>query len=237
MRKEEVKAVALELGADLCGIAAAKDFSGAPPGHHPQDLLPSCRAVIVLGRSFPATAMEGGSLAYTQVRDQLSETMSALAESLAARIGSLGAAARVQRPLGCTLEEDGRFRAALSLKHAAALAGLGTIGRNTLLVNERFGNMVWFSAVLTDLALAADPPATYAPCSPDCRACVNACPVGALNSPLLAQLTCYNNAYRVNSSEESIHCWACRRACPNYLGGQRVTDASILANQQTRVNV
>ena len=82
MRKEEVKAVALELGADLCGIAAAKDFSGAPPGHHPQDLLPNCRAVIVLGRSFPATAMEGGSLAYTQVRDQLSETMSALAESL-----------------------------------------------------------------------------------------------------------------------------------------------------------
>lgn len=218
MLAKHVKAAARELGAELCGIAAAEGFSGTPPGHHPQDLLPGCRAVIVLGRPFPATAMEGGSPAYTRVRDQLSDTMSALAEALAARLGSRGGATRVQRSLGCTREGDGRFRAALSLKHAAALAGLGAIGRNTLLVNERFGNMVWLSAVLTDLPLAADPPTAHDPCPPACRACANACPAGALNGPWLAQLTCYDHAYRVTDGAESIHCWACRRACPNWLG-------------------
>jgi epoxyqueuosine reductase len=216
-----VKKAALELGAELCGIAAADGFSGAPEGHHPHDLLPGCRSVIVLGSRFPLAAMDGGPEIYTLVRDQMTQVMNALSAALAVDLRSGGARTRVQRSLGCEWEASGRLRAPLSLKHAAVLAGLGKIGRNTLLVNDRLGNMVWLSAVLTDLELEADPPADYDPCPPGCRLCAKACRFHALDGEWMGQRACYDNGYRVEDGMETILCWACRKACPNFLGIKR----------------
>ena len=47
-------------------------------------------------------------------------------------------------------------RSIVSAKHAAQAAGLGTIGRNTLLLTPEYGSMVWLSVILTELALEAD---------------------------------------------------------------------------------
>ncbi len=226
LQSTDVKRIAAELGADLCGIASADRFVAAPKGHHPRDLFPDCRSVIVLACEFPHDALDVTSFEYTRARNAMAEEMDALAGRLAARLEVLGAAVFTKRSMGpCKWDEDGRYRDTLSLKHAAVLAGLGKIGRNTLLINDRFGNMVWLSAVLVDADLAPDPLAAYNACLPGCRKCVQACPVRALDSIWMQQQRCYDYAYRstsgaINSasSDERIVCNTCRVICPHAFG-------------------
>ena len=51
-----VKEILFGLGADLCGIASMDRFANAPKGHHPLDVLPTCKSVISFGCRFPVGA-------------------------------------------------------------------------------------------------------------------------------------------------------------------------------------
>ncbi|MFH1855773.1 MAG: hypothetical protein ABH836_00910 [Candidatus Omnitrophota bacterium] len=68
--------------------------------------------------------------------------------------------------------------AAVSLKHLAVAAGIGWIGRNNLLVTEKFGSAVRFGAVLTDMPLTCAQPLKR-DCG-QCVACIKSCPCGAI---------------------------------------------------------
>lgn len=220
----DIKQMAAKKGCDLCGIASIDRFGEAPQGFHPADVLPVCKSVIVVAVKFLAgTAKCRTTVPYYVVRNALSERLDRISVELCEELESKGAVAVPTGTIGPT-EFDvktGRYRNIVSAKHCAVAAGLGRIGRNTLLVTPQYGNMVWLSAILSDLILDPDPVLEGSPCPENCRLCADICPVHAIGEPELKQIDCSNYAFGgENGGEYKIKCNKCRIICPNCFGAE-----------------
>lgn len=64
----------------------------------------------------------------------------------------------------------------------AKAAGLGWIGKNSLLISRKFGSYLFIGELVIDLKLSYDGPFTGDLCG-DCSRCVDACPTGAIVAP------------------------------------------------------
>ncbi|MDP4266866.1 MAG: hypothetical protein Q8880_05480 [Bacteroidota bacterium] len=108
----------------------------------------------------------------------------------------------------------------LSLKHLGYKAGLGYIGRNSLLCNDKYGNLIRLGAVITDVEMVADDLMEGDMCSDSCNLCINSCPVGAIGiDGIVLQRNCREHAEIKNKRGVDIYaCCECRRVCPNMNG-------------------
>lgn len=216
MTSADVKNYVRSLGADLCGIASTERFDTAPQGYHPLDVMPSCRSVISFACRFPVGTLACTTpVPYTRVRNSITAKMDQIALDLCLYLDASGFLAA---PVPTNeLQKDsrtGRLRSIISQKHAAQAAGLGTIGRHSLLITPEFGSMVWLGAVLTNAELAPDP--LLPSLCTDCGACVAACPVNALQQEEMIQHACHDYAFGKDPEKEiwRISCHRCRDACP-----------------------
>lgn len=67
-----------------------------------------------------------------------------------------------------------------SFKFAGVNAGLGWIGKNGVLITEKYGPRVRLSAILIDYDLPIGTPIKKSKCPVECNICVNTCPHNAL---------------------------------------------------------
>lgn len=113
---------------------------------------------------------------------------------------------------------DQRFvKSLFSYKHAAELAGLGTIGRNSLLITPEFGPRVRLACLLTDAPINETPRMKKDYCT-QCNACIRVCPAQAIQEPQSGQSYVINRfacrAYR----QAGLVCSVCLKVCDEVTG-------------------
>ena len=196
----KIKDKAIELGFPLVGITTAD-----PPDHlnffqnwlnsgynasmdwigtdrsldrrsDPQNILPECKSILVLGCPFPAPTgnVKGGNIAsYALNRDYhdiLEERLRELMSIIECWVGR-DVPNRWYVDTGPVLE-----------KELAMRAGLGWIGKNTTLINNGIGSYFFLSEILLGIELNTDLPITENYCG-TCTRCLDTCPTGALIEP------------------------------------------------------
>ena len=225
MDSNDIKQALYDLGADICGIASIDRFTESPEGFHPTDTLPSCKSVIVFGKKFLKGTLDcNNTVPYTVTRNLLSNILDKIAIDFCNIMENKSIIAVPTGTIDPTLfdKRTNRVRSIVSVKHAAVLAGLGYIGKNTLMITPEYGNMIWLSCVLTNIELEPDK-ISGERCPESCNICIDNCPVNALknDSPEMDQGKCWNHAFHTDEGESFyFKCHKCRTMCPRCLGSK-----------------
>ncbi len=154
------------------GLFADMKFTMAVPERscHPERLFEGARTVISAALCYYAPGPEPGPGerqlprytwwdAYADLRDKLD------------RLGQrLGGTYRV------LVDENDHVD-----REAAARAGVGFYGKNTMIITERHGSWIVLGTLVTDREIEATAPLSL-DCG-QCRLCIDACPTGALDTP------------------------------------------------------
>lgn len=199
-----VRAAAAELGFLACGIAGleasrfgdrldqwlGQGYAGtmrylhrqAAKRKQPATIVPGARvAVVVLDNYLPPKGSVGVSgsppvravkiAKYARGRDyhlDCGDRLARLADTL--------------RDLGATVAQPFVDAGPVPERELAQRAGLGWLGKNTMLIRPGVGSFFFIGSVFTDLALRPDQPFSTEHCG-TCTRCLDACPTAALPSP------------------------------------------------------
>jgi len=192
---EEIKDYALEMGADLAGIASTSEFAEAPVGHRPEDLLTDARSVIVVAKKIPLPVVETiPSPIYSTTKRFLNEELRVLTYNISLFLEKKGYAALPIDP-GISdfardvdiLQEEPEPKVKMlgdfSHRHAAVKAGLGQFGLASYVVTKLYGPRIRFASLISNASLEPDEVIEKDTiCDPEAcdYACVRACPPRAL---------------------------------------------------------
>jgi len=200
---KNLKRRAHEQGFDAVGVAVASGARTAPAlgawldaGMHgemeymarirgvrsdPRLVLSGCRSIVAVAMSYHQHRPESSSFTGNDGRVWVSRYAWGrdYHRILKKRLVRLGRWLAEQRP-GCAWRTTVDTAPVLE-REWAARAGLGWIGKNTMLLNREFGSELFLGLLLTDVELDADRPRTEH-CG-TCTACLDACPTGAFPEP------------------------------------------------------
>lgn len=191
-----------------------------------EQILPGARSVIVCALRFPGSFEDPpadlasrpyGKIAryalHEDYHSRLLPKLEELALAIDAEAGTTGSLAYVDT-------------GAISERAFAQAAGLGWVGKNSLLLNEEEGSWFWLGEVITRAVLAPDEPFTADRCG-SCRRCLDACPTGAILEEIRAVdsrkcLSYWNIEHRGPMPEELqkpmgswlLGCDICQEVCP-----------------------
>lgn len=183
----------------------------------PREILPECQAILVLGVPyFPPDANRGGVAAYALGEDyhevlkpRLQELVSFLEEQAGHPVPN-----RWYTDTGPVLERD-----------LARRAGLGWIGKNSMLIHPQLGSYFLLAEILLGIELPPDDPFHADHCG-SCTRCLDSCPTSCIlpdrtldAERCISYLTIENKAdiprqVREQLGEWLFGCDVCQQVCP-----------------------
>ncbi len=147
---------------------------------HPHHVLDGCKTILMLAVPYASTHSDlddqpsvGRVARYAQSWVDYHDVIHARLKSLKRWVLEHHANALVRGVIDT---------APLLERELAEAAGLGWVGKNTLLLNRKWGSYFFLAAMLTDLELVADEPHDQSFCG-TCTACLQACPTQAFPEP------------------------------------------------------
>ena len=158
----------------------------------PLHLIPSACSVIVFGTQIPAPVYEAPLKEKTQKMLRIAESLDLTAVRLAGHLNAEQFRSAIV-PLFLPLQvESGRVQGIVRLKRIAALGGLGTIGRSTLLISPRHGTRLALSGVVTEMDAGLSKTPLAVDFCRNCGRCVRSCPGGAISADGVNVFRCRN---------------------------------------------
>ena len=144
--------------------------------------FPAARSVIVFGGEIPARVYRSPPKEKTRGMLRIAEALDSLAVTLAARLKEEQVPSRPV-PLYLPVRiVDGKIQGVVRLKQVAEAGGLGSLGRNTVLLHPRFGPRLLLSGVVTGRRVEESrnaersPERMKAPVCTGCGRCISICP-------------------------------------------------------------
>ena len=196
----EIKRRALELGADLCGIASAATLNAFPPDPRwpqtPDRISPYCKSVIVIVQRIPAGAFRCKSNVPVQYLDMLVlRRMDRIALKLAHEMERAGHPTFTLAAQETDWNLKRASYARLSTRHLGVEAGLGTLGLEVNILTPEFGPRLYLTGILTELELEPDERMQEQVCiGESCSRCLHSCPPDAVRQWGLDKAACATEA-------------------------------------------
>jgi epoxyqueuosine reductase len=180
-REQEIRDFILNLGVDDVGFADIREYN-SPKSDDVTTFLKEGKSIIVLAcKVLSSCESEHWSVAlngYNTLKAFLSSASYRTARFLETQYNAKVAVIPHTFPSEFHLNQG--VAAEFSHRHAAVAAGLGTFGRNNLVLHPKFGTRVNFTSIITDLVLQPSPKPEKDICI-HCNICVKNCPVHALD--------------------------------------------------------
>jgi epoxyqueuosine reductase len=195
--------------------------SRAAAYEHPRHIMDGVRSVLML--AMPYRTVEPRGTEAGQGRVSRYAWGLDYHELIWRRLDELGRWLEARRP-GCRVRGI-VDTAPLLEREFAQLAGLGWVGKNTLLLNQELGSWFFLAALLTDVELVYDEPYRADHCG-TCTACLDACPTDAFVAPyVLDARKCISyltielreqipSALRPGIGDWLFGCDVCQDVCP-----------------------
>ena len=216
--KNKIKNILKTLGAEISGVANIDRFKDAPVGFHPADCFIECKSVIVFAKPLPKSMKKvRPEILYNFSKETSIKEIDRISYLASIEIEKMGGEA-VPVPCNTPYEywdsEKMIGKGLISMKHAACKAGIGEIGKSTLLLNPLYGSFLTMGVILTDLDLKSDIEIENV-CLSGCRVCIDNCPSGAITKEGVDQKLCRNTSFAVNDKGFTlVSCNKCRILCP-----------------------
>jgi len=222
---QEIKS---KLDVDLLGVASVEPSTSRELKDKATSILPKAKSVVVVGKeiykevvSLLRPSKGAGEAEYGELLgphgDYINGRLTRAVYELATLFRKDGYQSLPLPAGGCPFDQ--RFLMSIfSYRHAAELAGLGTLGRHSLLITPEYGPRVKLACLVTEASLEASQKPSNKDYCIDCDACIQECPAKALQVPEQPEAYSINKfacqAYR----RAGLTCGLCIKACDERLG-------------------
>jgi len=215
-----------KLDVDLLGVASVEKSGSMELREKAASLLPGVRSVLVLGKEIfqEVVALLGpskgaGEADYGELLkphgDYINGRLTRAVHELASLFRREGYQSLPLPAAGCPTDHR-LIMAVFSYKHAAKLAGLGSIGWHSMLITPEYGPRVKLACVLTEAPLEPSPLRDEYYCR-DCGACIQQCPALALQEPRRGESYFMNKFACQTYRNAGLTCGVCMKVCDEVL--------------------